>query len=171
MSSTNSLITWTITHLTDLYSRPDTPEPTGEAQPHVDLTTQLNTNLDASLAPDAELWLNHRRVSRAEFAEFLGKGRGLTKKGEVECKNEDCIESLVEEGKPEEGSVVAGTATIVHTHPWRIRAAPAKTRVVVVFSAKIQKNPEPQIVQLFHTWASKPFPIVMPHRQVDADAL
>ncbi|KAJ7058096.1 hypothetical protein C8F01DRAFT_1149526 [Mycena amicta] len=167
----DTLVEWTTARLTSLWG-PASPEPTGEPQEHVDRATQLHTALDATFSPDAEFFLNHTRVERAAFADFLGKGRATTTTDQVDCKNEDCIETLVDEGNPDAGSIVAGTATIVHTHPWRIRAAPAKTRIVVVFSARINKSPQPQIVQLFHTWASKPFPIVMPHQHnIDASTL
>ncbi|KAF7297211.1 hypothetical protein MIND_00954200 [Mycena indigotica] len=161
----DSLVNWTTTRLSELYAAPE-PEPTGKATEHVDRATQLSSLLGTTFAPEAEIYLNHKRVEQAAFADFLNQGRALTTRDEVQCNNEDCVETPLDQENPEAGSIVAGTATVIHTHPWRIRAAPAKTRIIIVFSAKITKSPEPRIVQLFHTWASKPFPIIMPHQQV-----
>ncbi|KAJ7223124.1 hypothetical protein GGX14DRAFT_557697 [Mycena pura] len=161
------LLDWTATRICALYAAHD--------------AAQLDADLDATFAPDAEFHMNHVCVDRATFAASLpGRAAGTTTKVDVECSPEDLIEAPVAADNPEAsgfvaGSIVAGKVTVVRTHPWRIRAAHAKSRIVIVFSVKIEKNPQPQIVQLFQTSASKPFPIVFPTvrqpQEVDADTL
>ncbi|KAJ7468587.1 hypothetical protein FB451DRAFT_1400953 [Mycena latifolia] len=158
------LLDWTKTQLTALYA-PQTNAPHAG-----DEAAQLNAAVDAAFAPDAEIHLNHTRVDRAAFRAFVeGRRGGVT---DVECNPEDLIETPVEEGNAEAGSIVAGKLTLVRTHKFRIRAAPAKTSTVISFSAKIMQKPSPQIVQLFQTSVDKPFQVVLPTaKQVDASAL
>ncbi|KAJ7145867.1 hypothetical protein C8R44DRAFT_863710 [Mycena epipterygia] len=150
MSST--LTDWTKSQLSTLYG-PQSDSHTENA------AAQLGTALDAAFAPDAEIYLNHTPVDREKFREFAEEQRAGTT--EIECKPEDFIETPVDEGDAE-WSIVAGKMTLIRTHKFRIRAAPAKTRTVISFSAKILKNPKPQIVQLFQTSANKPFEVVLP---------
>ncbi|KAJ7656683.1 hypothetical protein B0H17DRAFT_1098129 [Mycena rosella] len=168
MSSTEStLIDWTKSHITNLYAPHAENSGTDEA-------VQLQTDLDAAFAPDAEIRLNHTLVDREKLKAFVASRRAGKVSTEVECKPEDLIEAPVEEGNAEAGSIVAGKVTLIRTHKWRIRAAPAKTSTVILFSAKIMQKPSPQIVQLFQTSVDKPVQIVLPtvrHAEVDASAL
>jgi len=164
LHSSSSLIDWTTSQISALYA----PQPHASAEN----AAQLTTSLDTAFAPDAEIHLNHTRVDREKFREFVESRRAGTT--EVECKPEDLIETpVMEEGNTDAGSIVAGKATLVHTHPFLIRAAPAKTSTVISFSAKIQqRDSKPQIVQLFQTSANKPFQVTLPTpRAVDASAL
>ncbi|KAF7326878.1 hypothetical protein MVEN_02581700 [Mycena venus] len=160
----SSLIDWTASQISGLYA----PQHTSGAN-----AAQLTkTPLDLSaFAPDAEIHLNHTRVDLDKYREFVESQRaGAT---EVECKPEDLIETPVEEGNPEAGSIVAGKATLVRTYPFLLRAAPMQTSTVISFSAKIlNKDSKPQIVQLFQTTADKPVQVNLqtPH-SVDASAL
>ncbi|KAJ6570712.1 hypothetical protein B0H10DRAFT_2237735 [Mycena sp. CBHHK59/15] len=132
---------------------------------------QISGALDAAFASDAEIYLNHALVDRETFREYVSGERAAGGHGrtEVECKSEDLTET-----EADGASIVAGKMTLVHTHNFRIRAAPARNSTVIVFSAKIRKSPTPQIVQLFQTSVDKPFQINLPTvRQppVDAGAL
>ncbi|KAJ7938186.1 hypothetical protein B0H13DRAFT_1851643 [Mycena leptocephala] len=101
------------------------------------LESKLTTDLDAAFAPDAEIHLNHAVIDREKFREFVQSRRSA--KTQVECKPEDLIETPVEEGNTEAGSIVAGKATLIKTLPFLIRAAPAKTSTVISLA---QKKPE-----------------------------
>ncbi|KAJ6468975.1 hypothetical protein DFH09DRAFT_1381062 [Mycena vulgaris] len=164
------LVDWTKSQISSLYA-PQTKHPGDETAQLNSDTAHLTTELDAAFAPDAEIYLNHTRVDRAAFRDFIESRRAGTT--EVECKPEDLIEAPVEEGNPEAGSIVAGKATLIRTHKFRIRAAPAKTSTVLAFSVKIVKNPKPQIVQMFQTAVDKPFQVVLPtvRHTEDASAL
>ncbi|KAJ6542635.1 hypothetical protein B0H19DRAFT_1267870 [Mycena capillaripes] len=154
-----------VSHISALYAPHH-----ASANAHVDDAAQLSTELDAAFAPDAEIHLNHARVDREKFKEFIASRRSGTT--QVECKPEDLIETPVEDGNADAGSIVAGKATLIKTHPFLIRAAPAKTTTVISFSAKIQPKPKPQIVQLFQTSVDQPFKVTLPTpHAIDASAL
>ncbi|KAJ7715154.1 hypothetical protein B0H16DRAFT_1617051 [Mycena metata] len=159
-----SLIDWTAAQFTALYTPPATDATDAE-------DSNLIEQLDATFAPDAEIHLNHQRnVGSAKFKEFVAGRRGPGTK--VECKPEDLVETPFEDGDADAGTIVAGTATLTRTHKFRIRAAPAQTRTVIIFSARIKPNPKPQIVELFHTAVDKPFAVNLhPAHAVDARAL
>ncbi|KAJ7777569.1 hypothetical protein DFH07DRAFT_797263 [Mycena maculata] len=161
------LTDWTKAQFSALYAPTNVQDP--EHAP-VDQAAQLQTDFDATFSPDADIRLNHTVVDREKFKEFVKSRRSLT--AQVECRPEDLIETPVEGGNAEAGSIVAGKVTLVRTYPFRIRAAAAKTSTVIIFSAKIQPNPKPQIVQLFQTSVDKSFQINLPTaRHVDASEL
>ncbi|KAF7373406.1 hypothetical protein MSAN_00550200 [Mycena sanguinolenta] len=157
MSIPSSLTDWIIAQFSALYA------------PQQQYSNDDATPLSA-FAPDAEFHLNHTRVDNEKFKEFVEARRAVT--SGVECKAEDLIETPVEEGNAEAGSIVAGRATLVRTHPFLIRAAPMKTTTVISFSAKIKQiGDKPQIVELFQTSADKPVQITLQAPPVDASAL
>ncbi|KAJ7145864.1 hypothetical protein C8R44DRAFT_863707 [Mycena epipterygia] len=156
MSSPPALADWMKSQLTALYAPPSVVPPTD------DVAAQLSIAVDAAFAPDAEIRLNHALVDRTAFREFVQSRRAAGGTTEVVCSSEDLIEAAVDEGDVEAGTIVAGKVTLVRTHKFRIRAARAKTRTVIVFSAKILQNPDPQIVQLFQTSVDKPFEVAFP---------
>jgi len=161
----SSLIDWATSKFSMLYS----PQPSAAENTDIDAEEQLQTDVDSIFAPDAEIHLNHTQVDRGQFKEFVQSRRvGTT----VEANPEDFIETPVDEGNPDSGSIVAGKLTLVRTHKFRIRVGPAKTTTVISFSAKIKPTPTPQIVQLFQTSVDKGFQVNFPtpHR-VDAGAL
>ncbi|KAJ7147382.1 hypothetical protein C8R46DRAFT_548278 [Mycena filopes] len=169
MSST--LADWTAAQLTALYASPDNDAEDKAA---------TDAAFAATFAPDAEIYLNHARVGAAELREFVETRRAGAA---FECKSEDLVQGPVstvtgeeEEAEADAGTtIVAGTATLVRTHKFRIRAAPAQTRTVIVFSARIKETPTRQIVQLFHTAVDKPFKVnlhpALHAPAVDASAL
>ncbi|KAJ6482864.1 hypothetical protein C8R47DRAFT_1132935 [Mycena vitilis] len=165
-SDSESLTAWTTAQFSTLYA----PHHDSHDNAHED-AAKPPPDLDAAFAPDAEIHLNHTRVDRAKFQEWVQTHRWAGSM-ELQCDPEDFIETPVEEGNPDAGTIVAGKATLVRTMKFRIRAAPAKNTTVISFSAKIQKNPKRQIVQLFQTAAEKPFKVVLPTpHAVDASAL
>ncbi|KAJ6570707.1 hypothetical protein B0H10DRAFT_1025883 [Mycena sp. CBHHK59/15] len=123
MSMSTPLAKWATSHLSALYS-----PPTGLA------AAQISGALDAAFAPDAEIYLNHALVDRETFREYVSGERAAGGHGrtEVECKSEDLTET-----EADGASIVAGKMTLVHTHNFRIRAAPARNSTVIVFSANI----------------------------------
>ncbi|KAJ6476192.1 hypothetical protein C8R45DRAFT_1009172 [Mycena sanguinolenta] len=156
-SSSSSLTDWIIAQFSVLYA--------SQQQHSDDGATPLS-----AFAPDAEIHLNHTRADLEKFKEFVEGRRAVT--SGVECKAEDLIETPVEEGNVEAGSIVAGRATLVRTHPFLIRAAPMKTTTVISFSAKIKQNGgKRQIVELFQTSADKPVQIALQAPPVDASVL
>ncbi|KAJ7073268.1 hypothetical protein B0H15DRAFT_806855 [Mycena belliarum] len=168
-STTNAdLIAWTKTQFTDMYdpshaSRPLPPSDPSPAKQAAASEAQLNAVLEAAIAPDAEIYLNHARVDRAAFGAWAAARRGFNT--EVQCAEDGLLARPVEEGDDAKGTIVAGTLTLVRTHAFRIRAAPARTRTVLVFSARIVREGEgaqPRIAQLFQTAVDRPFRIVMP---------
>ncbi|KAJ7817847.1 hypothetical protein B0H14DRAFT_3148047 [Mycena olivaceomarginata] len=164
----SSLIDWTTSKISALYAS----QHSSDEDAHTDTAAQLKTDLDAIFAPDAEIHLNHALVDREKFKEFVESRRSGTT--QVEFQPEDLIETPVEDGNSDAGSIVAGKITLVKTHKFRIRAAPAKTTTIISFSAKIKQNPEPQIVQLFQTSVDRPFKVTLPtpgSHAVDASAL
>ncbi|KAJ7279130.1 hypothetical protein C8J57DRAFT_1305638 [Mycena rebaudengoi] len=116
-------------------------------------------SLDTAFSPDAEIHLNHVRVERAAFAEYVGSRRGGGADVTMEFKPEDLVETQVDADDAQSDAIVAGKITLVRTHKFRIRAAPAKTSTVILFSARIKRNPNAQIVQLFQTSVDKPFQV------------
>ncbi|KAJ7160806.1 hypothetical protein C8R46DRAFT_1038036 [Mycena filopes] len=169
MSST--LADWTAAQLTALYAPPDNG---------TDEKATADAAFASTFAPDAEIFLNHARVGAAELRAFVEARRAGAA---FECKSEDLVQGPVATGEEEAEAdadagttIVAGTATLVRTHKFRIRAAPAQTRTVIVFSARIKETPTRQIVQLFHTAVDKPFkvnlhPALHAPATVDASAL
>lgn len=93
MSNSSSLIDWMTSQISELYA------PHHTANVHVDEAAQLSTEFDAAFAPDAEIHLNHARVDREKFKEFIASRRSGTT--QVECKPEDLIETPVEDGNSE----------------------------------------------------------------------
>ncbi|KAJ7482317.1 hypothetical protein B0H11DRAFT_1219404 [Mycena galericulata] len=163
----SSLTDWTKAQFSNLYAPSSVQSP---ADAHIDDAARLQAALDETFAPDAEIYLNHVVVDREALRAFVESRRSKT--AAVECTPEDLIERPVEEGNAEAGSIVAGKVTLVRTHPFRIRAAAAKTSTVISFSAKIKQTPKPQIVQLFQTYVDKSFQINLPTpRHVDASEL
>ncbi|KAF7373409.1 hypothetical protein MSAN_00550500 [Mycena sanguinolenta] len=161
----SSLIEWTMSRMSALYS----PQHSSAENTDTDASAQLQTQFDSTFAADAEIHLNHTLVDYEQFKEFVKSRR--TESTEVECKPEDFIETPVEEGNADSGSIVAGKVTLVRTHKFRIRVGRAKTTTVISFSAKIKQTPEPRIVQLFQTSVDKPFQVNLNPRAVDASAL
>ncbi|KAJ7619429.1 hypothetical protein FB45DRAFT_930771 [Roridomyces roridus] len=146
MTSSSSFTEWTKTQFTALYASGVNEENNP--------TDKLDSILDATFSSDVEIHLNHVAVDLDKFKEFVE--RRLSKTAQLECSPEDLIETPVEDDNPDAGSIVAGKVTLVRTFPFRIRAAPAKTSTVIMFSAKIKHD---RIVQLFQTTADKSFRI------------
>ncbi|KAJ6476189.1 hypothetical protein C8R45DRAFT_1009163 [Mycena sanguinolenta] len=163
--SSSSLIEWTMSRISALYS----PQHSSAETTDIDASAQLQTELDSTFAADAEIHLNHAQVDYEQFREFVKSRR--TESTEVDCKPEDLIETPVEEGNADAGSIVAGRVTLVRTQKFRIRVGRAKTSTVISFSAKIKRTPEPRIVQLFQTSVDKPFQVNLNPRPVDASTL
>ncbi|GLB35376.1 hypothetical protein LshimejAT787_0209410 [Lyophyllum shimeji] len=152
-SSSDSLTSWVRTRLAALYEFPS------EAQ-----QAELQSSFDASFSPQAQILVNHAPVARDAFKDDLSRRAIAAARASVDWKE------LIEVPKADdadEAEIVAGCFVVTRSMKFRIRAAPAQTHSTVIFSAKIDRDPnihegDPRhIVHLVQTVADKAAPIHM----------
>ncbi|CAK5271777.1 unnamed protein product [Mycena citricolor] len=143
MTSNPSLANWVQTQMKAIYA----PDPHTQAD--------LQSVLDDSFSPDADIQVDGASMTLDDFKGSVESHRGGTANISLSSDPEE-FKVVHTAGQSGADSTVSGKMTLVRTHPWLVRAAPAQTSTEITFDAQVASNPKPQIVQLVQKSVHKP---------------
>lgn len=100
----------------------------------------FQTSFDTLFSSKAQILINHQPVALDAFKDDLSHRSSAAVRASVAWK--ELIEVPKADGPESEAGIVAGCFIITRSMKFRIRAAPAQTLSTVIFSAKIDRDPD-----------------------------
>ncbi|KAG6867591.1 hypothetical protein C0993_000812 [Termitomyces sp. T159_Od127] len=150
-----SLKTWFQTKLESLYEVPSHPD--SEHSPHLSV---------ALFTSRTQILLNHIPITFEDFQNDIRSQLQSSIHASVSWKDVMEVYNPEDESQKQEG-IVAGIYVVTRSLKFRIRAGPAQRKTTVVFSAKIERDPNihdedaRRVVHLHQTQLDEAVPIII----------